>query len=140
MATQSDFGADEWKAVVGAPVAAGLFVTMADVSGPVGIAKEAMAVSRAIADTATTASIGVVKAIGEFAKAAGRLEAPPLPSDKTAVKTALLDGVRQGAAAVAAKSPSEADGYKRFVLDVAKKSAEASKEGGFLGIGGTKVS
>lgn len=140
MATQTDFGADEWKAIVGAPVAAGLLITMADVSGPVGIAKEAMAVSKAIAETSTTASVDVVKAIGESVKAAGRLETPALPSDKTAVKAALIDIVRRGVAAVAAKSPGEADGYKRFVLEVAKKSAEASKEGGFLGIGGTQVS
>ena len=38
------------------------------------------------------------------------------------------------------KSPAEAAAYKATILAVAKAAAEASKEGGFLGIGGTLVS
>jgi hypothetical protein len=34
----------------------------------------------------------------------------------------------------------EAEEYKRWILSLARKTAEASKEGGFLGIGGTLVS
>ena len=37
-------------------------------------------------------------------------------------------------------SPAEAAGYKKFLLDIATQVAESSKEGGFLGFGGTKVS
>mgnify|MGYP003530466220 CR=1 FL=1 len=31
-------------------------------------------------------------------------------------------------------SPAEADAYKRMLVGIAQKAAEASKEGGFLGI------
>ena len=55
-------------------------------------------------------------------------------------KDKLLDIVKAGAAAVAAKSPGELQAYKSTILSVAQASAEASKEGGFLGIGGTLVS
>ena len=41
---------------------------------------------------------------------------------------------------MAAKSPGELQAYKNTILSVAQASAEASKEGGFLGIGGTLVS
>jgi hypothetical protein len=41
---------------------------------------------------------------------------------------------------VAQKSASEAEEYKRWLVALARKTAEASKEGGFLGIGGTVVS
>jgi hypothetical protein len=37
-------------------------------------------------------------------------------------------------------SPSEAQAYKTWLASVAKKVAEASKEGGFLNMGGTLVS
>jgi hypothetical protein len=37
-------------------------------------------------------------------------------------------------------TPADADAYKRFVMTVAQAVAEAHKEGGFLGIGGTRVS
>ncbi len=37
-------------------------------------------------------------------------------------------------------SPEDVDAYKRFVLAVAQAAAEAHKEGGFIGIGGRRVS
>jgi hypothetical protein len=38
------------------------------------------------------------------------------------------------------KSPAEAEEYKRWLVSLARQTAEAAKEGGFLGIGGTRVS
>jgi len=40
---------------------------------------------------------------------------------------------------VGAKSPGELQAYKNTILSVAQASAEAAKEGGLLGIGGTLV-
>ena len=37
-------------------------------------------------------------------------------------------------------SPDEVDAYKRFVLTVAEAAANAHKEGGFMGVGGKRVS
>ena len=48
--------------------------------------------------------------------------------------------IKAGTAAVAAKSPAEARAYRDTILAVATAAAEAAKEGGFLGIGGTLVS
>jgi hypothetical protein len=45
-----------------------------------------------------------------------------------------------GLAVVAAKSPAEADEYRDWLTTLAQKASEASKEGGFLGIGGKLVS
>jgi hypothetical protein len=52
----------------------------------------------------------------------------------------LLQAIEGAAAAVAVKSPGEVQSYHHTILAVAKAAAEASKEGGFLGIGGTLVS
>jgi hypothetical protein len=41
---------------------------------------------------------------------------------------------------VARKSPAEAEECKRWLVSMAQKTAEAAKEGGVLGIGGTRVS
>ena len=43
-------------------------------------------------------------------------------------------------AAVAAKSPQEAQEFKGWLMSIARGAAEAAKEGGFLGFGGTQVS
>jgi len=41
---------------------------------------------------------------------------------------------------VDAKGGTDAMGFKQFLGSVAQRTAEASKEGGLLGIGGTRVS
>src|SRR5262245_33293107 len=52
MSNKNDYSPEEWKAITGAPVAAGMFVALSDKSGLVGIAKEALAVGKAIAESA----------------------------------------------------------------------------------------
>ena len=39
-----------------------------------------------------------------------------------------------------AKAPDDAAAFKAWLEEISKKVAEASKEGGFLGFGGVKVS
>jgi len=53
-------------------------------------------------------------------------------------------GAKNLAVALKAGSPTvkkaEADGFKSWLLSLSNRVAEAAKEGGFLGIGGTRVS
>jgi hypothetical protein len=51
-----------------------------------------------------------------------------------------LDALRSAAALADKKASADADGYKRWLLEVSTRVANASKEGGFLGFGGTLVS
>jgi hypothetical protein len=55
-------------------------------------------------------------------------------------KDALIGAIKTAVSAVQAKSPSEVEAYKEWLILVARDVARASKEGGFLGIGGTEVS
>jgi len=142
MSTKNDYSAEEWKAITGAPLAAGLYITLSDASGPLGIAKEAMAVGRAITDSSSGDAPDIVKAIAESVRSAGgRPESPDVPrTDRAQMKLALIGALQNSIGAVAAKSPAEAEAFKKWLLAVATKVAHASKEGGFLGIGGTEVS
>ena len=142
MSTKNDYGAEEWKAITGAPVAAGLYITLADASGPVGIAKEAMAVGKAITESAAADAPEIVKALAESVRnAGGRPELPDVPkTDRAQMNLALISTLQNAISAVAAKSPAEAEAYKAWLVSVATKVAHASKEGGFLGFGGTEVS
>jgi hypothetical protein len=40
MAKQSDFTPDEWKTLAAGPLMAGLYVSLSQASGPIGLAKE----------------------------------------------------------------------------------------------------
>jgi len=113
-------------------------VSSSDLSGPIGTVKEAQAAGKAMLDAASKADPTSVLAsafgAGLTMDMASQVKLLAPSKDK------LIDIVKAGAAAVAAKSPGELQAYKNTVLSVAQASAEASKEGGFLGIGGTLVS
>lgn len=51
-----------------------------------------------------------------------------------------MEIVSGAVAAVNSVDPGESAPYKAMILDIAEKTAEASKEGGFLGFGGKKIS
>jgi len=141
MSKQSDYTPEEWKTICAAPVMAGLFVSASDMSGPIGLVKEAFAIGKAFMESASAAPNDLIKAISEAIKArGGKPEMPDLPSDSAGVGEALIEGCREAAALVLSKSPTEADEYKTWLVSLARRTAHASKEGGFLGIGGTLVS
>jgi hypothetical protein len=142
MSTKNDYSPEEWKAITGAPVAAGMFVALSDTSGLVGMAKEALAVGKAIAESARGDAPEVVKSLADSVKAGGgRPEMPSVPTgDPAKTRDALIGTLKTAVGAVERKSPSEATAYKTWLTNVATKVSEASREGGFLGMGGTTVS
>jgi hypothetical protein len=136
-ATIAAYG-ESWKHVAAGPAAALFMVSSSDLSGPIGTVKEAQAATKAMLDAASKAEPTSV-----LASAFGAGLTMDMASQVKALapkKEALIEIVKAGAAAVATKSPGELQAYKNTVLSVAQASAEASKEGGFLGIGGTLVS
>ncbi|MGH9831439.1 MAG: hypothetical protein ACREBD_02880 [Blastocatellia bacterium] len=141
MSKQTDYTPAEWKTISAAPVMAGLLVSVADMSGPLGLAKEAMAVAKAVGQSAAGAPNELIKSVAEGIKAlGGQPDMPNLPGDRAGIHNLLVDGCKQAAAVVAQKSPAEAAEYNRWLVSLAQSTAQASKEGGFLGIGGTLIS
>lgn len=135
--TVAAYGAD-WAQVTSAPVAAMFAVASSDLSGPLGSIKEAQAAGKALAAAAGRAEPSSMLA----AAFGGGLNAEMMKQLKTLAPTKdkLVGIIRSGAVAVAARSPAELQAYKDTILSVAQATAEAAKEGGFLGIGGTLVS
>jgi len=141
VSNQSDYTADEWKVVVNGPVMAGTLIIMVDPAF-FGAIKESAAIARAINEYGQTSDVELIRAIGQVAKSGKKIETPEVPKDQGmegALKW-LVNECKQAADIVAAKSPEEAESYRSFLLDIAQKTAESSKEGGFLGIGAIRVS
>jgi hypothetical protein len=108
---------------------------------PIGVVKEALAMVRAVTQSAASTSNELIKTLAEEIKArGGKPDMPELPAEREGVHAALIDTCKRAAAVVAQKSANEAEEYKRWLVALARKTAEASEEGGFLGIGGTVVS
>jgi hypothetical protein len=138
MANQSDFTPEEWKALETAPMMAGMYVTLSQLSGPIGLVEESYAIAKEIT-VGTSSPNELVKAIADGIKTGGKPKLPDMPGDREKARGLLLDGVRQAMAALG-KAPADADAYGGWVYAVAQRAAHAAKEGGFLGIGGTPVS
>ena len=141
MSKQTDYTSEEWKLISAAPVMAGLLVSVSDISSPIGMAKEAIAVVKGVNETAAGTSNELIKSVSEGILArGGKPDMPDLPNDRAGLRASLIDGCKRAADVVTQKSPSEAAEYRNWLVALAKRTAEATKEGGFLGFGGTQVS
>ena len=57
------------------------------------------------------------------------------------IKSYAIESLRRVATVVERKAkPDEAQGFKQWLVSVSQRVAEAAREGGFLGFGGTQVS
>ena len=148
MAEKTTFTADEWTALLESVMAAALAVTAAEPSGLWGLLQESFASGRCFAKAKMdTGSNPLIKAVVEdFATSEGRTASRAalkenLSGKKPAeVKTACIAILGKVPGILSAKAPSDADAFKNWLREISQSVAEASTEGGFLGIGGVAVS
>ena len=148
MADKSTFTPDEWKTLLESLMAPGLAVTAAEPSGLWGLLQESFASGKMLAKTKMdTGSNPLIKAVvDDFATSEGRVVAhdglkETLSGKKPAeVKTACIEILRNADGVLSAKAPTDALAFKNWLREISQSVAEASTEGGFLGIGGVAVS
>lgn len=148
MSGKANFTQEEWGRVVASPMVAGMAITAADPSGLWGLLQEAFASGRSLLDAKQSAAgNALAKAIAddiantEVRNAAReRMQARFHGAQVGDIKSRAIEELRAVAALVNAKAPDDAAGFKRWLQDVAQRTAEAGKEGGFLGFGGVAVS
>jgi hypothetical protein len=148
MAKQDTFTHEEWALLRLAPPFVARGTAAADPSGLFSSIKESFAGAKGMAE-AFKANGGLEL----FAALAVDRSIPGMPDPKAllgegsreqqmqSLKTAVLERVKSAVALVASKASSaEAEAYRQMLVGVAERAAEASKEGGFLGFGGVRVS
>lgn len=133
----TSYGVD-WNKVAAAPVAALLAVSSSDLDGPFDTMKEVKSAQSALLEATKAAPSGSVLA----AAFGGGLTERALQSVRTMAKDrdALTRLIADATAAVKQHSPGELEAFKATIRSVGKATAEAAKEGGLFGIGGTLVS
>ena len=129
------YSADQWATVRLAPMAVAQAVMAASPSGMIGRSKELAAATSAIAAGKEAASPTSLVSLA-FDTDLTSTEIDVLKQNPAPATTLIRDAV----AAVSTNSPADSSEYGRFLVNVATQVAEASKEGGFLGVGGTRVS
>ncbi|RUM36762.1 MAG: hypothetical protein DSY50_01800 [Desulfobulbus sp.] len=144
MTVKADFSGEDWKQLLQAPGAAGIYIMMADPNFVIGSMKEAFAVSSSIISKGKENNSELLSTLlAEFKEREMAKEAQLKFEKKNleSVKKTAFDALKNAAAVLDTKaSPEEAKEIKAWLYDVSVKAANAAKEGGFLGFGGTKVS
>ena len=148
MADKTSFTPDEWKRILEGVMMASVAVTAADPSGLWGLLKESFAAGSTLAAGKTDAgSSALIKAVvADFETSEGRGLARDGVKERIAgskpaeIKAQGIDALRQVGVLLDTKAPEDAASFKRWLQQISQHVAEAAKEGGFLGIGGVRVS
>ena len=141
MSTKADFSADQWDLLRTSPMMAAVLVMTASPSGPVGLVQESAAAGRMILEAADTAQTPLLKSLADDMKGSMSIAKMPPRATPTAVQEAATEILRRTSELLETKAtPEEATEVRQWLTKVAQATAEAAKEGGFLGFGGTLVS
>jgi hypothetical protein len=134
--SKADFNAEDWSTVVDGPLYAGLRVIAADRGGTL---RESMAMGRVYQEA--RAKQGTSALLDELIKSPPAIDPERLKEAGGDLSAVTTEHLRKAMSVLESSATAEeADGYKTFVMTVAQAVAGAHKEGGFLGIGGTRVS
>lgn len=146
MAFSKELPAADWARVVGAPMLAGMAVTAADPGGLWGAVKESVGTASALRSGKTGDGGLIDQIVAAYETAEGRdlargvLKEHLKGKQPSEMVDAALAELKAVADLVAGSAPEAAEPFRRWLLDIAQKVAEAGTEGGFLGFGGVKVS
>jgi len=147
MADKSSFTADEWKILLQSMIAAGIAVSAAEPSGLWGLLKESFAggtdLAKAKTDPGTSPLIKAV--VNDFATTEGSAARDALKSKfkegkPSEIKDKCIQTLRRASAILNAKAPADSAAFKGWLQQISQHVAEASNEGGFLGVGGVPIS
>jgi hypothetical protein len=134
MTTKAEFNAEEWDTIARAPALAGLIVIASQRGGTI---RESLAMAKVYKEAQKSHGSGDL--LGDLVSSAPNLDAREF-SSKEDMHTTGLQKITEAVELVKAKASAEelAD-YRGFAMSIAEHAAEADKSGGFLGIGGERV-
>ena len=160
MITRDSFSVEEWAGIVSAPAAVGALVVTADPSGPMGLIGEFRAMTDSLkAYVEAHAGEGSLMAamkeyittqpsqeeqdqLKQWAEGQQEQMKANKPKSPEELHQRIRDIVGVAIATLQEKGATEEDltSFRAMMVSVAEAVANASKEGGFLGFGGTLVS
>jgi len=132
--TKADFTEEEWKAVLEAPPSAGMIVIASDRGGSI---RESFSMAKAY--TEARKEHGESELLDELVTAKPEMDHTRFHSPEE-LKEASLKHIRDAVELLKAKAtPEELEEYRKFIVGLANRVAEARKEG-FMGLSGDRVS
>jgi hypothetical protein len=145
MTTKADFTEEEWAQLQRAPFVAGMAISLADPGGPIEALKESMAVIKTVQETAGGAGgPELVDAVAKEVVEKARQRQNPLrdfrPKGALAGEEILEDLGATNRLVTEKATEEEAAAFREWLLEAAQRTADAAKEGGFMGFRAERVS
>jgi hypothetical protein len=143
MTSKSAFTPEEWKTIVAAAPMVGLAVTCASPNGPWGVMKEMLSMGMGMAEMLQKGSSNplIAELSADLKARQTKIEPPEGIKDPDQCKELALKHVRAVNELLDRKvKGEEGDEFKKWLLAVARRVAEAANEGGIFGFGGERVS
>jgi hypothetical protein len=145
MTSRADFTDEEWARLGRAPIVAGMAISLADPGGPFEAVKESSAALQTLLEAARDGGYDeFVQALShDVAEKARRRENPMagFAPDRSRALDDVLEELRAVNQLLVQKAdPEDIEDYREWIKAAAQRTALAAKEGGFLGIGGERVS
>ncbi len=143
MTTKADFSTEEWDALLAGPLSASMYIVVASPS-VFGSIKEIAAMSKEFAAAATrpdnTELLRFMLSDYQSRETLKRV-APNVKGKPDEVLGALRAYIEKAVSLLNEKATAEESAeIRQWMYDLAVKTAEAAKEGGFLGMGAVRVS
>jgi hypothetical protein len=123
MASKADFTEQEWEQLHKGVTGAGLFVSLADRSF-FDTFKEAGALAKYLGEARRGSDSQLLRELAETRGSGFGLTAKP-----GEIESGTLDSLRSAVAALEQKAPDEVDGYRSFVVEVARSVSKAAGGG-----------
>jgi len=146
MTSKADFTEEEWVRIKRAPFVAGMAISLADPGGPIEAFKETAATLKTVLGAADAGGRGeFVDGIAREVADEARQRKSPLagfkPTKGATAGVEILDELGAVHRIVAEKAaPEDAAALRDWLMAAAQASADAAKEGGFLGFHAERVS
>jgi hypothetical protein len=147
MTSDGRFTPEEWKDLLGGVFMTGFAVTAAQPSGFFGMLREGLASRRALAEASK--NVGTNELIKSVASALRSRIGRKITNEfagtrfrgaaQEDLKLLAIQAISHAAATVDRRAPSDAQAFKEWLLHIATRVAEASKEGSFMGFGGAVI-
>jgi hypothetical protein len=142
MSQIQDYTAEEVNTLAQTPLMVGMMVVGASLSGPFGIVKELLAALRATKEAAQQApESSILRTLFSEEHMKAQHEQMAREKPETVDTATQLNKIRQAIRILSTKGDAtEVTAYKALLVSAAESTANAAKEGGFLGIGGQRIS
>ena len=145
MTTKADFTEEEWTRLGRSPLVAGMAISLADPGGPIEALKETNAAVKSVLEAAQGGDHGeFVQAVAQDVAAKVQRRENPLADFKpkgTQAPVEILDELRAVNSLLVEKTtPEETEQFRDWLKSSAQSTANAAKEGGFLGFHAQRVS